>query len=455
MRQALPRCVSLLLAVLITLGASGPSLARGPAAAADVRTRAQALIDADTARLQAIFEDIHQNPELGFMETRTAAIIAKELQALGYEVKTGIGKTGVVGLLRNGPGPTVMYRADMDANAVEEQTGVPYASKVRVKRQDGAEVPVAHMCGHDAHVTWLLSVAKVMVTLKSEWSGTLILLAQPAEEIIAGARAMVDDGLYTKNGVPVPDFLVGLHTTPRATGTVVGIGGVRMAGTDQLDVLFHGVGSHGSTPQLSKDPVVMAATAVMQYQTVVSRVIDPLETAVLTVGAIQAGTDNNVIPDRALLKLNLRYFKPAIREQMLDAIRRINAGIAVSNGLPDALLPTITMKGHSTPLVNDEALVKRLDGPLAQLLGDASVIKALPPMTGSEDFHLLKGDHEAIPSAYFWVGIAEPAVYDKAKKEGKEVPFGNHSPFYKVDPASIPIGAKVGATVVLELLAKH
>jgi hippurate hydrolase len=270
-------------------------------------------VDADAVRLQAIFKDLHQNPELGFMETRTAGIVAKELKAAGFEVKTGIGKTGVVGILRNGPGPVIMFRGDMDANGVQEDTGLPYESKARVKLASGAEVPVAHLCGHDAHTTWVIGIAKALAANRSAWQGTLVMVGQPAEEPILGAEAMVKDGLYTRHGVPKPDYLIGLHTTPIPTGTVAFRAGDFNAGTDQLDVLFKGIGGHGSSPHLAKDPVVMAASAVMQYQTIVSRGIDPLNAAVVTVGSIQAGTDNNVIPAEALVKINLRWYDEADR----------------------------------------------------------------------------------------------------------------------------------------------
>jgi amidohydrolase len=411
-------------------------------------------VDSDDARLVAIFKDIHQNPELGFMETRTAGIVAKELTALGFEVKTGVGKTGVVGIFRNGSGPIVMYRADMDANAVEEATGLPYASKVRVKRADDVEVPVGHMCGHDAHVTWMLGMAKAMVMAKSDWSGTLILVGQPAEETITGAKAMVADGLYTKYGVPVPDYLIGLHTAPGPVGVVASVGGVRMAGSSQIDVTFHGIGGHGSMPQMAKDPVVMAAMAVVQYQVIISRVVDPMETAVLTVGSIQAGTDNNVIPESALLKISLRYFNPKVLDQMISGIKSIDDGIAGAYGLPPEMMPTMVMKGGTTPLVNTDALIKRLNVPLKELLGDKNVVSEFPPATGSEDVHLLLGDHTNTPFAFVLVGVADPAVFAQARKEGKLAPYSPHNPNYIVDLAAIPIGAKVATTMVLELLAK-
>jgi hippurate hydrolase len=410
-------------------------------------------VTSDSARLTEIFKDIHQNPELGFMEERTASIVAKELRALGFDVRTGIGKTGVVGILRNGSGPTVMYRADMDANAVEEATGFAYASKVRVRRSDGVDVPVAHMCGHDAHVTWMLGMAKVMVALKQQWAGTLVLVGQPAEELITGAQAMIDDGMYGRHGIPRPDVLVALHTAPIPTGVVAARGGTIMAGTDQIDVTFHGVGGHGSMPQLAKDPVVMAAMAIAEYQMIVSRVVNPLDTAVLTVGSVQAGTDNNVIPESALLKINLRFFDLKVREQMINGIRAINNGVATTYGMPPEKMPDMVMKGHSPPLVNDGGTIARVSAPLKDLLGEKNVISEFPPATGSEDAHLLKGEYADVPVVFMAVGIADPAVFAQSVKDGKGVPFSAHNPNYKVDLASIPQGAQIGTIAVLELLA--
>ncbi|MCR6650066.1 MAG: amidohydrolase [Cellvibrionaceae bacterium] len=412
-------------------------------------------IEADTPRLTNIFKDIHQNPELGFMEKRTAGIVEKELKKLGYSVKTGIGGTGVVGTMKNGDGPIVMYRADMDANAVEEATGLPYASKVRVKRDDGTETPVAHMCGHDAHVTWMLGMAKILAEMKSSWSGTAILVAQPAEELILGAQAMVDDGLYSKHGIPKPDYLIGLHTAPGPVGAVLSSAGPKMAGTDQLDILFKGVGGHGSMPQMTKDPILMAALAIVQYQAIVSRAITPQETAVLTVGSIQAGSDNNVIPSSALVKANLRWYDPAVRETMLQGIKSISEGIARSYGLPEDMMPVITMKGGSTPLINDEALANRLADTLKKFMGEKNVVTEFPPATGSEDVHLLRGNYgEDVQFNYLVVGVADPKVFAEAQKKGQMFPYSSHNPNFIVDLAAIPVGTKVAVLSMLDLLAK-
>jgi amidohydrolase len=407
---------------------------------------------ADSTRLVKIFQDIHENPELGFMEQRTSAIVAKELKTLGYEVMTGIGKTGVVGILRNGDGPIVMYRADMDCNAVKETTGLPYASTKTMKNSDGIQVPVMHACGHDAHTTWMLGIAKIMVTQKSQWKGTLIMIGQPAEEPGGGADAMAAE-MYTK-GVPEPDYLIGMHTAPAPIGYYLNADGYRMAGADQLDVTFYGVGGHGSSPQESIDPIVMAANAILQYQTIISRNINPQAAAVITVGAVQAGTDNNVIPSSALLKLNLRWFNEADRKLMLDRIERINNGIALANNLPKDLYPKITMKGYVVPLNNDVLMVKKVNGALERMSGPDKNLLGMPPVMGSEDFqHLVLHTKKQVYD-YFLVGVANPMDVAKARKEGKQFPYFNHNGDFKVDLAAIPYYTYIGAGALLEMFTK-
>jgi amidohydrolase len=300
----------------------------------------------------------------------------------------------------------------------------------------------------------MLGMAKVMAEHKGDWGGTLILVGQPAEELITGAKAMIDDGFYDRHNVPVPDFFIGMHTAPGPVGMAACAGGVRMAGTEQLDVVIHGVGGHGSMPHLTKDPIMMAVAAATDYQIMLARTIDPQETAVLTIGSIQAGTDNNVIPESALLKLNLRYFNPAVREHMLKGINAIDNAVAQAYGMPDDLMPTVTLKGGSPPLVNTTALTERLAAPLKQLLGDDKVVTDFPPATGSEDCHLLMGDHKDIPFAFLIVGVADPQVFADARKQGKFLPYSAHNPNYVVDLAAIPVGAKAASVTVLELLAK-
>ncbi|MGL4906858.1 MAG: amidohydrolase, partial [Plesiomonas sp.] len=348
--------------------ATTPAGARQPVLSSALIKKVSSAVDADTARLTGIFKDIHQHPEIAFTEQRTAAIVSKELKALGFEVTEGIGKTGVVGVFKNGNGPTVWYRADMDANAVREETGLPYAATQKQRLADGTEVDAMHACGHDAHTTWLLGTAKALVDLKNEWSGTLVVYAQPAEELGTGAQAMVQDKLWER-GFPKPDYAFGAHTAPGPVGVVASAPGVRMAGVDQLDILFQGVGGHGSTPQMTIDPVVMASQAVLAYQTIISRNIDPQAAAVLSVGSIVTGRDNNVIPNTAELKLNLRWFTPEIREQLIKRIDEVNRGIAISAGVPEDKMPTRTMKGNAGPVVNNAALVEKINPELEQLLG--------------------------------------------------------------------------------------
>lgn len=432
-----------------TKGMDGQSTKLTPALA----QRAGTLIDGYASKLTETFKDLHQHPELGFKETRTSGILASELKRLGFQVKTGIAKTGVVGILHNGLGPTVMYRADMDANTMKEETGLAYASTVRVMKDDGTEAPVGHMCGHDAHVTWMLGMARAMVAMKSAWSGTIILIGQPAEELIEGASAMVKDGLYTRHGTPKPDYLLGIHTAPAPVGVIASTPGSILAGTNQLDILFKGEGGHGSMPQTTKDPIIMATYAVTMYQAIVSRTITPTETGVLTVGSIQAGYDNNIIPVEALVRANLRWYEPKVRDGMIAGIKSISEGVARIYGMPENRLPVITMKGNSPPLVNDKALSNRIAVALKPYFGEKQIVTEMPPGTGSEDVQLLKGDYQDVPMDYMFVGIADPAVFAAAAQEGK-LPFTSHAPNFKVDLAAIPVGTKAATLSMLELMAK-
>jgi hippurate hydrolase len=411
--------------------------------------RVGSLIDADAPRLIEIFKDLHRNPELAFTETRTAEIVARELKALGYEVTTGIGKTGVVGVFTNGPGMVLWVRADMDANAVREATGLPWAS-TKTQVVDGAEVPVMHACGHDAHVTWMLALAKAMKTLRAEWSGTLVVYAQPAEEVIEGARAMVDDGVWER-GFPEPDFALSSHAVPGPVGVVANAAGIRMAGTDQLDVTFYGVGGHGSAPEMSIDPVVMAAQATLGWQTIVSRTLDPQAAAVLTIGAIDAGRDNNVIPDEATLLVNLRWFDRTVRDRMIARIDEIGRGIALGAGMPEDRMPKRVMKGSAGPLINDAELVARVNPTLEALLGAGRVIGQFPAVMGSEDFQEIFAGRE-VPYVYLLTGIAPPAQFEAARARGRPFPFANHNPNFFVDLDAIPLGAKVNTVAALALM---
>jgi len=442
-------------AFAVTLTFAGP-VASASSLSPELTKKITQSVDDDSERLTEIFKDIHEHPELGFMEMRTSEIVARELEALGYEVKTGIGKTGVVGIMRNGDGPVVLWRADMDAIQAKEETGVPYASKVTTKLADGSEVPVGHLCGHDAHTTWMLSLARTMATLKDQWKGTLVLLGQPAEESIEGAAAMVDDGLFSKHGVPRPDYALAMHTAPFPTGLMVSTPGVIMAGTEQLDVTFHGVGGHGSSPQYTKDPVLMAAFAIAQYQAIVSRVVDPRDPAVITVGAVNAGTSNNVIPESATVKINFRFFDQKVHDQLYKGVVAISNGITRTYGLPENKLPTIVRKGHAPATVNDEELTERTNAALLKsgLLDDKTLITEFRAVTGSEDFSNLFANLKGVQASYKFVGTAPPDVYAMAKEEGKEVPFANHQPIFLVDLNAIPLGGKMAGIMVMDLMAK-
>lgn len=429
----------------------------GSAAAApspELIAKVTTTVEADASRLIAIFKDLHQHPEIAFTETRTAGIVARELKALGFEVTTGVGKTGVVGVLRNGPGPTLWFRADMDSNSVLEATGLPWAATAPQRLADGSEIPVMHACGHDAHTTWLLGLAKAMKTLQADWSGTLVVYAQPAEEVGLGAQAMVKDGLLTTRGFPMPDIALSSHAVPLAVGVAVNAPGVRMAGTDQLDVTFTGVGGHGSTPNLAIDPVVMAAEAVLAYQTVISRSIDPQAPSVLTVGAVIAGRDNNVIPASAELRLNLRWFDREVRNKMLQRIDEINRGITLGAGLPEDKVPVREMKGSAGPLDNDPELVSAINPSLTTLLGVENVLTSFPSVMGSEDFQEAFADTNT-PYAFLLIGIAEPGRFAAAKKAGRPFPFANHNNDFVVDLPAIPLGTRINTVAALALLARR
>jgi hippurate hydrolase len=419
----------------------------------DLLARVSAAVAADTPRLTEIFKDLHAHPEIGFTETRTAAIVARELKALGFKVTEGIGRTGVVGVLANGPGPVVWFRADMDSNAVRETTGLPYAARTKQRLADGSEIDVMHACGHDAHVTWMLGLAKVMAAMRADWSGTLVVYGQPAEEVGLGAQAMANDKLWER-GFPRPDYAFGVHTAPGPVGMVSSSPGVRMAGTDQLDITFTGIGGHGSTPQTTIDPVVMAAQAVLSYQTIVSRNLDPQSAAVLSVGSIVAGRDNNVIPETAVLKLNLRWFTHEVREQMLRRIDEISNGVAVAAGVAPDMMPTRLMKGSADPLVNDAGLVARINPSLNALLGPGKVVDQFPAVMGSEDFQEVFRPLGQVPYAFLLVGVAPPEMFAQALAEGRPMPYANHNPDFFVDLAAIPVGAKVNAVTVLSIMAK-
>jgi hippurate hydrolase len=375
--------------------------------------------------LESAYKDIHSHPELSMQEHRTADIAAKHLRDNGYEVTTGVGQTGVVGLLRNGDGPTVMLRADMDALPIREASGLDYASKVTAKNAQGVEVPVAHSCGHDMHVTWMMGVSSEMAAKRDAWRGTLMIVFQPGEETAQGARAMIDDGLRTR--FPKPDVVLGQHVMVGPAGTVAGSAGPITSAADSFQIRMFGRGAHGSMPQASIDPVVMAASTVMRLQTIVSREIAATDSAVVTVGVLQAGTKENVIPDEALIKLNVRTFDAGVREHTLDAIHRIAKAEAEASGAPRE--PEITPLDQYPLNVNDEKASERVRDALREYFGEDRV-RHTGPAPASEDFGCF-GTAWDVPSVFWFVGGTDPDVYAKAKAEGRinELPV-NHSPYF-------------------------
>jgi len=373
--------------------------------------------------LETLYKDVHSHPELSMQETRTAGLAAERLRIAGYEVTTGIGKTGVVGLLRNGDGPTVMLRADMDALPVEEATGVPYASKINVLDSEGRPVPVMHACGHDMHVTWLVGASTLLAQARTAWHGTIMAVFQPAEETAQGAQAMIDDGLFKR--FSRPDVVLGQHVMVGPAGTIGGRTGVITSAADSLQIRLFGRGAHGSMPQASIDPVVMAAAIVLRLQTIVSREIAPAESAVVTVGVLQAGTKENVIPDEAIIKLNVRTFDEGVRKRVLAAIERIVKAEAAASGAPKP--PEISPLDRYPPVTNDSDATGRVVEAFRRHF-TAERVRETGPASASEDFGSFGVEWHS-PSVFWFIGGTEPDAYAKAKAANRlnEIPT-NHNP---------------------------
>ena len=366
--------------------------------------------------VEALYKDVHRHPELSMQEERTAALAADRLNAAGFDVTTGVGTTGVVGLLRNGDGPTVMLRADMDALPVQEQTGLDYASTT-----DG----VMHACGHDMHVAWLAGAAALLSGARGDWKGTLMAVFQPAEETAEGARAMIDDGLFDR--FPKPDVVLGQHVMNPPSGSIGTRSGVMTSAADSFEIRMFGRGAHGSMPEASIDPVVMAAATVLRLQTIVSREVAATQPAVVTIGALQAGTKENVIPDEAVIKLNVRTFDEDVRTHVLDAIKRIVEAEAQASGAPKP--PEITSLDRYQLVRNDPDAATRVRAAFRAHFGDDRVVD-IPPISASEDFGSFGSESHA-PSVFWTVGGTDPATYSKAKDAGRlsELPT-NHNPHF-------------------------
>lgn len=400
--------------------------------------------------LETVYKDIHSHPELSMQETRTAGIAADHLRAAGYEVTSGVGKTGVVGLLRNGEGPVVMLRADMDALPVQEATGLPYASKVTATDSTGKTVPVMHACGHDTHVTWLIGASSLFAKSRDTWQGTLMPVFQPAEETAAGAQAMIDDGLFKR--FPKPDVILGQHVMSLPAGVIASRPGTITSAGDSLQIRLFGRGAHGSMPEASIDPVVMAAATVMRLQTIVSREVAANEAAVVTIGALQAGTKENVIPGEAIIKLNVRTYDQGVRKRVLDAVERIVNAEAAASGAPKK--PEITVLDRYPLVTNDPNATKRVADALRQYFPADHVLDT-KPTPASEDFGSF-GAEWGVPSVFWFVGGIDPGIYAKAKEEGKlgEIPTNHNPRFAPVIHPTLEIGVKALVVATHSWLAR-
>ncbi len=406
-------------------------------------------VETEYPSLLGIYTNLHAHPELSFMEVKTAALVAGELRTLGFTVTEKLGNTGVVGVLTNRVGPTVLVRADMDGLPIKENSGVPYASTDVVKDLSGRDQPAMHACAHDTHVTGLIGTARLLVATKDKWSGTLVLVAQPAEEIGAGARAMLADGLYTR--FPKPDYALALHTTPLLLAGVVGHGeGPFLAGVNNMDILVRGVGGHGAAPHATKDPVVLASQIVLALQTIVSRELKPGTPAVVTVGTIHGGRTRNIISDEVKLELTLRAYDEKVMAHLIASIRRICAGIAQAAGLPDDRLPIVTPDPAPTRVTsNDPSLSRRLAATFHGWLGEQRV-KLTPPRMLAEDFS--EFSREGVPICMWWVGATDPAKFTESERTGVPVPSDHSATFAPIPEPTLKTCVTSMTAAVLELM---
>ena len=422
----------------------------------------QSLADAELPSLLAIYKDLHSHPELSGYEERTAALVAKELRAAGCEVTEHLGKYenskykpyGVVGVMKNGDGPTVLVRTDMDALPVEENTGLPYASKVVAKNDEGKEVHVMHACGHDTHIAAFIGTARALGKLKDQWHGTIVFVAQPAEEAGSGARALLKDGLYDRFGKP--NFALGFHDKADVeAGHIAVTEGYTSANVDSVDVTVRGIGGHGAYPHKNKDPIILAAEIINAWQTIVSRENNPLDPVVVTVGSIHGGTKHNIIPDEVKMQLTVRTYKSKVRERVLADIDRIAKGCAAAAGIPPDLAPVVSVPKDLVALAayNNPELTKRLIAVWRKSLGDQNV-EIVDPTMGGDDFSEYSLPDHSIPAVYFHFGAVEPTKIADSKQTGKELPTLHSSKFAPVPEPTIRTAIIGMTTAVLELMKK-
>jgi hippurate hydrolase len=410
-------------------------------------------IRTDMPMLLALYRDLHAHPELSMEEVRTPALLAPKMRELGFQVTEHVGKTGLVAVMKNGPGPVLLLRADMDALPVKEQTGLPFASQVTGKLPDGTETPVMHACGHDTHITTWLGTARRLAAMKDQWSGTLVMILQPGEERVMGAQAMLDDGLYTR--FPKPDYLVAFHDSATLPAGVIGIkSGYMLANVDTVNIDVKGVGGHGAYPQNTKDPIVLASRIVTALQTLVSRENNPLQPAVVTVGSFHAGTKSNIIPDDAKLALTVRSYTPETRKLLLDGIRRIVRGEAIAAGMPEDRMPTVEIEQPSADATfNTDLLAGRLENLFTTHFGKDRVVEPQPVMA-AEDFSRFWLADKTKQSVIFWVGGVPQAKWDAVKGDTTKLP-ALHSSLWAPDAEAVISTATEAMTVAaLDILKK-
>lgn len=420
---------------------------------ADIRTQVKSLFGKDLKYLQSLYQHLHRNPELSYMEKETSARLAEEMEKAGLKVTLNVGGYGVVGVLVNGPGPTIMLRFDMDALPVKEQTGLPFASRKQMVDESGKKVFTMHACGHDIHMSSGIGTIRMMSQLREHWSGSLLAIAQPAEERGGGARAMLEDGLFER--FPRPDKAIALHVHPGLpTGTIGYTSGFALANVDSVDIKIFGVGGHGAYPHAAKDPVVLAAQTILGLQTIVSREISPIEPAVITVGSIHGGTKHNVIPGEVDLQLTVRSYKDGVRDQLLAAIKRMAEGHAKTAGLPEDKLPIVKVKDEYTPATyNDPELTRRLVGVFENWLGKGTAIER-PPQMGGEDFGRYGRTKHKVPIFIYWLGSASKETIARGMRQGGTIP-SLHSPLFAPDAENaIRTGVTATTGALLDLMSK-
>ena len=431
------------LAAAVLALASLPVLAQLPAPLKNDVTKR---VDGMYSWLDTVYKDLHAHPEIAFQEMRTAGKLAAEMRKLGFQVTEKVGKTGVVAVYKNGAGPTVLVRTELDGLPMEEKTGLPYASRAKAT-SDGRESFVTHSCGHDIHMASWLGAARTLVEMKSQWKGTLVFIGQPAEETVSGARAMLEDGLFTR--FPKPDFAFALHSWPLAHGTVGYNTGAVSSNSDAIEIVFKGRGGHGSAPDKAVDPITIAARFVVDVQTVISREKDPKEFGVVTIGAIQGGTVGNIIPDSVQVRGTIRSYSPAVRAKLLEGVRRVANASSAMAGAP---APEVQLISGGAAIVNSEALVTRTEAVFKDAFGEANA-QRMPAMTASEDFSQYV--NQGVPSMFFFTGVYDPKMVEEAGREGGKPIAFNHSPFYAPVPEpSIKTAAQAMSMAVLNVLGR-